>query len=252
MSCIYQPKGRAAEYADLALNYYHRCDHGCSYCAIADLLKGFNIPGEVGLLKKFSMGNVRRELSMGPVNDPVLLCFAGDPYCRAEMTMRITRDVLELFLEQKVPVTILTKGGSRCLRDLGLFRRFDRENIPISVGATLTFLDEHDSRTWEPGAALPADRLYALEQLHENGIPTWASFEPVIDPIQSLSLITHSLEYVDEFKIGVLNHHPEVEQQLGLASKYKDFGKAAIEILEAAGKKYMIKQDLKRFMGVRR
>ena len=29
---IYEPTGAALEYADLALNHYHCCSHGCVYC----------------------------------------------------------------------------------------------------------------------------------------------------------------------------------------------------------------------------
>jgi len=29
---VYEPKGRAGEYAPLALNLYRGCDHGCTYC----------------------------------------------------------------------------------------------------------------------------------------------------------------------------------------------------------------------------
>jgi DNA repair photolyase len=29
---IYEPKGKAGEYAPLALNLYAGCSHGCTYC----------------------------------------------------------------------------------------------------------------------------------------------------------------------------------------------------------------------------
>ena len=32
LSVIYQPTGAAREYADLALNIYRGCTHGCIYC----------------------------------------------------------------------------------------------------------------------------------------------------------------------------------------------------------------------------
>lgn len=32
MSVIYEPRGRAREYAPLACNVYSGCDHGCKYC----------------------------------------------------------------------------------------------------------------------------------------------------------------------------------------------------------------------------
>lgn len=32
MKVVYEPKGRAKEYADLAFNTYLSCPHGCRYC----------------------------------------------------------------------------------------------------------------------------------------------------------------------------------------------------------------------------
>ena len=32
MIAIYEPKGKALEYAPLALNLYDACPHGCTYC----------------------------------------------------------------------------------------------------------------------------------------------------------------------------------------------------------------------------
>jgi DNA repair photolyase len=32
MQTIYEPKGKAREYAPLALNLYESCPHGCKYC----------------------------------------------------------------------------------------------------------------------------------------------------------------------------------------------------------------------------
>ena len=32
MKIIYEPKGKAREYAPLAVNLYSGCSHGCTYC----------------------------------------------------------------------------------------------------------------------------------------------------------------------------------------------------------------------------
>jgi DNA repair photolyase len=51
-------------------------------------------------------------------------------------------------------ICTLTKGGTRSLRDIDLFRT-NRD----SFASTLTSLDSTFSRKWELHAALPADRL---------------------------------------------------------------------------------------------
>lgn len=74
-------------------------------------------------------------------------------------------------------------------------------------GATLTFIDELKSLEVEPNAAKPQDRISTLKKLHEEGIKTWASIEPVIDPVQSLALIEATMPFVDQYKIGKMKAH---------------------------------------------
>jgi DNA repair photolyase len=244
---IYTPSGRAAEYASKALNYYNSCDHSCSYCFMADLLKGFNTvqPDEVCWTKQFSLVRLEAELIRFAPKEEVLLCFSGDPYCRANDRLKTTRRVLQLFLQYKVPTRILSKGGCRCLQDEDLFLEFVQQGVPISIGQTLTFWDNEESRRWEPGAAPPADRLWTLTRLHDAGIPTWASFEPVIDPDQTLRLMEYGLPFIDEYKVGKLNHRPELERTID----WRTFGNAAEEMLKDAGKQYILKKDLIKEMG---
>jgi len=167
----------------------------------------------------------------------VLLCFTGDPYCREETNSDITRAVLPILLNNKIPVAILTKGGKRCLRDLDIFRRFGRS---IKVGATLTFADTDKSREWEPGAALPEDRFAALWQLHRAGIATWASLEPIIDPAETLEIIRETTPYIDHYKLGRWNHDQRADQ-----NDYAGFLAKAIPLLRDLGKPLYVKECLR-------
>ena len=81
-------------------------------------------------------------------------------------------------------------------------------------GVTLTFDNPDDSKQYEPGAALPADRIKALEEAHNRGIQTWVSIEPVIYPDQTLHLIEITHEFVDHFRVGKLNHFPNIEAKI--------------------------------------
>lgn len=76
-------------------------------------------------------------------------------------------------------------------------------------GVTLTFDNDADSKKWEPGAALPLDRIVVLKEAHRCGIRTWVSMEPVIYPEQTLNLIEMTHVFVDLFWIGKLNRKPE-------------------------------------------
>jgi DNA repair photolyase len=241
---IYRPKGRAREYAPLALNYYDGCSGGCLYCYTEGLWPGYSTKTrtEIGVRKGFKLSALEEQLKTfhpGPL-EYVLLNFAGDPYSPAEDEHQVTRRVLELFYKHSIPVRILSKQGTRCLRDLPTFKRFTDAGIPIMVGQSLTFSDTMDSIKWEPGCAPPNERLKALEALNATGIPTWASFEPVIVPAQSLDLMERGLKFIDHYAIGKLNHNPDIEK----AVDWKTFGQQAVEMMKKNGKSFIIKKDL--------
>ncbi len=237
MSLIYEPKGKAREYSPLALNIYNGCDHDCSYCYIKTM--PFYKQNTNPFPKANILENLEKELNKTKITKQVLLSFLGDPYCKAEMELGITRKVLEILNKHNVPVAILTKGGTRCLRDLDLFKEFNN----IKVGVTLTFNGGNDnSKRFEPGASSPIDRLLALSVLHKNGIKTWASFEPVISPDESLNMIEFSLPHVDQYKLGKWNHDPRADN-----IDWKEYVNSAIKILRRAGKQFYVKEDLRKY-----
>ncbi len=244
MTGLYHPTGRAQEYFTWALNHYIGCDHGCTYCYNRSICKDFSSI-ECRPRPSVSIIGLRKQLetiSFAP-DEYVLLSFQGDPYCHAEEEHRWTRRILNLFLERQVPTAILTKGGKRCLRDIDLFKQFDH----IKVGASLTFINPSDSREWEPGAAPPMERIRTLSKLHAIGIPTFASFEPVVFPRQPIDLMASVLEYADEYKIGKLNHDKEHEQLVDWGA----FGRRVEQFCKDWNKPYYIKKDLRVAMEVR-
>ena len=108
-------------------------------------------------------------------------------------------------------------------------------------GVTLTFDNDDDSKKWEPGAALPGDRIDALKEAHTQGINTWVSCEPVIDPDQTLRLIESTYESVDFFWVGKLNHHPEIEARVD----WSKFRHDVEELLQSCGKQPGVSYGLK-------
>lgn len=238
MSLIYEPRGKAREYSPLALNLYSGCDHGCTYCYVPAIMRkipGY-LPGEVkpraDVLRKLA-----RELEKGTPDRQVLLSFTGDPYCQADVIYGITREALKLLNRSEAFVAVLTKAGTRCLRDLDIFSGWQG---PIKVGATLTFWDPERSKEIEPNAALPMERIEMLRQLKEAGIRTWASIEPVVDPAESLKVMREALPYVDEYMIGKLNHIPN-------ETDWPRFLRDAVALMRDAGKPFYIKHDLRKF-----
>jgi DNA repair photolyase len=233
MSMIYEPKGKAREYSPLALNVYSGgCDHGCRYCYCSAINRGaWSTTPRVR-----SLAGLGREACSA--SRQILLSFMSDPYCAAEVGYEQTLRALEVLHGARCSVAILTKGGARCLRDLDMFRLWPDGRI--KVGATLTFRNADKSVEWEPGAAAPDDRLAALRKLHEAGVKTWASIEPVIEPSESLAVIEDSLPYVDAYKVGRWNHDARAN-----AIDWAAFGRAAVDMIRSAGKALYVKVDLR-------
>jgi DNA repair photolyase len=240
-SLIYEPRGRAREYADLACNVYSGCDHGCIYCyAPSTLRKQRTAFAQSSLRSNGFLKRLEKEAAKyqaAGVHKQVLLSFTCDPYQHLDVTEQVTRQAIKILHRYDLPVCILTKGGSRALRDWGLLDERD------AFASTLTCLDETESLRWEPNAALPNDRIATLRKFHNVGIPTWVSLEPVLNPEVSLEIIRRTHEFVDLFKVGKLNYHP-----LAQSMDWADFGHQAIELLKSLGKDYYIKKDLAQYL----
>lgn len=245
MTIIYEPKGRAREYAPLAVNHYIGCTHGCQYCYVPTLpqYKFQADPRAVfhssPTARKDVVAQLCREVTKNPGDGTrrVLLSFTTDPYQQVDAELRVTRQVIQVLHEGGYFVQVLTKGGLRSLADLDLFTSRD------ACAATLTLVSDSASREWEPQAALPSERLYALSAFHLRGIPTWASLEPVLNPEAALELIRQTHTFVDLYKVGKLNHHP-LEKRID----WQRFAVDAVELLESVGAAYYVKDDLRAYL----
>lgn len=235
LKAIYVPNGRAREYSAYGLNLYDGCSFGCSYCSQNKLNEDFsrNVTGRENFLLRLENDCKKIEGS----DEKVLLCFTSDPYNDLDLELKLTRKALELFKTYDINFQILTKGGKRAERDFDLYKSGD------AFASTLTFFNDEKSREWEEYAPLASERIETLKKAHSLGIETWVSLEPVIDPEESLKIIEETHEFVDLYKVGVLNYH-----ELSETIDWKSFGERAIELLERLGKSYYIKNDLKKYL----
>jgi DNA repair photolyase len=237
---IYEPKGKAGEYAQLAVNVYSGCSHRCVYCYSPAFThttpQKFNQPKpRSDILEKITQDAVL--LQKEHEVKPVLLCFTCDPYQPIDDYYQLSRQAIQVLHSYNLNVIILTKGGQRAERDFDLLTNEDR------FGVTLTNLDDKLSRQWEPGAALPGERISSLCRAHEKGIKTWVSLEPVLYPDAALEIIRITHGFVDEFKVGTLNYHHH--------SKSIDWHKFAIEVqqlLTESHCNYYLKEDLRKWL----
>jgi len=239
-SFIYAPRGQAGEYAPLAANPYRGCGHKCSYCYVPKVLRmtrqefdagAIPRPNYIKHLIKDAVKYKKKELT-----GQVMLSFTTDPYHPGDNAL--TQQTIAILQTYGLGICTLTKGGSRALRDLHLFRP-DRD----AFASTLTSLNDSFSLKWERGAALPGDRITTLKKFHEAGIFTWVSLEPTLDADSSLEIIEHTHEFVDLYKIGRANYLPMTK-----STDWEEYTHRVLETVNRLGVKHYIKKDLQRYL----
>lgn len=239
---IYKPKGSAGQYSPFGLNPYTGCDHGCFYCYQQCIVNRFQPDVDFTSIKS-RPGFIESLLLDAPKfsgGEQVTLCFGCDPYNHINDQLQLTRQSLKILLANKICAAILTKGGMKATADTDIILQFGKH---IMVGTTPTFVRNADSRKYEPGAALPMERLAMVKHFHDIGVTTWTSFEPVIDPAQSLDLMEMYAPYTNCFKIGKLNHNPKLEKSID----WRKFLDDAVAIMRKHNKTFIIKSDLLKF-----
>ena len=245
MQIIYEPKGKAGEYARLAVNLYDGCSNRCKYCYAPQIRRRTpeDFHSNIRIVKnglerlEADCKRLQKHGWKGKPAPAILLSFLTDPYQPIEWTERVTGRAIRIIHSYGLSVQILTKAPVLASID------FDQLTERDSFAVTLTFMDDDNSREWEPGADSPEVRVIALEFAHNLGIPTWASLEPVIDPEQSLELIQASSAFVDFYKVGRWNHDLRAND-----IDWHDFGHRAVALLDKLGKSYLIKKDLAKEM----
>ena len=169
---------------NLSLNPYRGCEHGCIYCyarpnhAYVGLSPGLDF--ETRLFAKVNApGLFRAELARASYQcEPIHIGGVTDPYQPVERQYRITRQLLEVALEHRQPVTLITKG-SLVERDIDLLAEMARLEL-TTVFLTVTTLDGQLARRLEPRASAPWRRLETIRRLSAAGIPVGVSLGPLI------------------------------------------------------------------------
>ena len=224
MKPIYEPKGKAKEYGDYALNIFTGCPHRCFYCFAPNVLhrdrQQFH---DVVEPRKDIVEETRRQIEReGITGKLVHLCFTCDPYPYVYDTT-VTREIISLLKSTGNNVQILTKGDGS--------RDFDLLGPEDWYGITLDGIGNGRNPQWKA-------RVDALAEAHNLGIKTWVSFEPVTNDREFFINLHLVAPIVDKVKIGKLNYHPS-------DIDWKDFGKKAESLCRALGLDYYIKDSLR-------
>jgi DNA repair photolyase len=208
-----------------SINPYRGCENGCVYCFARPthewlgLSAGLDFETKI-FVKEDAPNLLRREL-MSPRWQPQVVSISGvtDPYQPIERRLQLTRRCLEILLEFRNPVGIVTK--SRLVtRDLDLLQQFATHDAAL-VFLSVTTLDGYLARLLEPRAAQPSGRLAAIRSIAEVGIPVGVMVAPVIP-----GLTDHELPAILEASAAAgarFAGYTPVRLPLGVASLFEQW-----------------------------
>lgn len=172
-----------------SLNPYQGCEHGCVYCYARNshTYWGFSagLDFEQQIVAKPHAPNLLKIYLNRKNYKPEAISLSGntDCYQPLERKMKITRELLEIFLDYRHPVGIITKN-SLILRDLDLLKQLAALGL-VNVMISITTLNEDLRRNMEPRTATAKRRLETVRELAEAGVPVGVMMAPIIPGLNS-------------------------------------------------------------------
>ncbi len=177
---------------DRSINPYKGCEHGCIYCFARPTHSYLSLSPGLDFETKIFFKSNPAELLEKDLRKKKYKCAAialgvnTDAYQPAEKELGVTREILQVLHDYNHPVSIITKSA-RILRDLDLLAPMGSKNL-AHVMISITTLDPGLARIMEPRASSPANRLKAMRELNEAGVPTGVLASPMIPAINDMEL----------------------------------------------------------------
>ena len=167
-----------------SINPYRGCEHGCAYCyarpyhEYLGLSAGLDFETKI-FIKEDAPDLLRTELASKRWQ-PQSLGISGvtDAYQPIERQVQVTRRCLQVCLEFRNPVVIVTKN-QLVTRDMDVLAELSQSQAAV-VFVSVTTLDASLARKLEPRASQPEARLAAVRALSAAGIPTGVLAAPII------------------------------------------------------------------------
>lgn len=173
-------------------NPYQGCEHGCIYCYARNSHEywGYSagLDFESRIVVKRNAPALLRKFFENKNWEPAPISLSGntDCYQPIERKMRITRKLLEICLEYRNPVGVLSKNVL-VLRDLDILQELAKHNL-VRVFSSITSLDENLRLKMEPRTASYRSRLKVVETMAKNGIPTGIMNAPIVPGLNDIHM----------------------------------------------------------------
>lgn len=174
---------------EYSMNPYQGCEHGCSYCFARPTHEYWGYSAGIDFERKIMVKKNAPELlekffkKRGYKPEPILMSGNTDCYQPAEKQFEITRQLLQVCLDYRHPVNILTKNAL-VLRDIDILKPMAEQNL-VSVSLSIPTINEDLRRKMEPRTSTANNKLKAIEILSENNIPVNVMVAPIIPGLNS-------------------------------------------------------------------
>lgn len=175
-----------------SMNPYQGCEHGCIYCYARNAHQYWGYSAgkdfEHKIIIKRNAPELFREFLNKKSWKPAPISVSGntDCYQPVERKMGITRQLLEVALEYRQPIAMITKNAL-ILRDKDILQRLAAMNL-VCVFVSITAMDEALRRVMEPRTATYSQRLRVIRELSDAGVPMGVMSAPIIPGINDQEL----------------------------------------------------------------
>ena len=174
-------------------NPYRGCVHACLYCYARPtheyLDMGAGTDFDTKIVIKRQAAELLREKFEKPSWTGELVMFSGvtDCYQPIEKELELTRKCLEVCLEYRNPVSIISKSAL-VERDIDLFLQL-QEHARFHLSVSLAFTDNAMSRAIEPWAASPDRRFKVIETMAKAGVHVGVMLAPIIPGVNDSQMV---------------------------------------------------------------
>ena len=179
---------------DNGMNLYRGCTHGCIYCDSRSKCYQMDHAFEDIEVKENALELLDKALLSKKKRCMIGTGAMTDPYVPLEEKLRMTRSALEIIERHGFGVAIQTKS-CRILRDLDVLKKINDKSKAV-VQMTLTTHDDVLCRILEPNVSVTSERVAALKQFRDAGIPTVVWLCPILpyinDTRENIEGILHS------------------------------------------------------------
>lgn len=161
-------------------NLYRGCEHGCAYCD--GRAERYYVAGRFDRdieVKRNAPTLLATE--MDKLREPGFVFVGGgvcDAYQPAEQRYGLSRSLLELCAQRRIPVHLLTKS-SLVERDFDVLARINA-GTRVVLSFSIALMDEQHRQIFEPGAAPLDERWRVLERAHQLGFGTGVMAMPLL------------------------------------------------------------------------